>query len=124
MLLEKVEQAGDQGPKTLEWILDLDQRAQGFTNPDTTVVEDRLEDVFFAGEVVVERAGGDAGLGGDVGDLGVAEAGLAEDPHGRFHDRLAIDGTALLAHGATLAFDATIRGHETATANAVRRGRS
>ena len=45
-------------------------------------LEDRDEEVVLAAEVEVDRAGGDAGGAGDVGDLGVEEAAGGEGVDG------------------------------------------
>ena len=53
-------------------------------------LEDRDEQVVLAAEVEVDRAGGDAGGPGDVGDLGVEEAARGEGVDGGAEDRVAL----------------------------------
>ena len=53
------------------------------------LIHHRGERVFLAGEVRVERAGRDAGLGGDVGDPRIEEAVALEHPAGGSDQRLA-----------------------------------
>ena len=49
-------------------------------------LEDRDEQVVLAAEVEIDRAGGDAGGAGDVGDLGVEEAARGEGVDGGAED--------------------------------------
>jgi hypothetical protein len=75
--------------------------------------DDRGEDLVLVREVVVERARGDAGLGGHVGHLGLVEAEASEHSLGGDEDRLAVGRAGLAPHGladARLLRGATFRG--------------
>ena len=66
-----------------------DRGAAGLQTLAHAALEDRDEQVVFAFEVEIDRAGGDAGGAGDVGDLGVEEAALGEDVDGGAEDGVA-----------------------------------
>ena len=78
----------------------LDRIGQGVDAPPAVgdrllhrPLEDRDEEVVLAAEVEVDRAGGDAGGAGDVGDLGVEEAARGEGIDRGAQQRVALVGS-------------------------------
>ena len=66
--------------------------SQGLVN---AAIEDGVENIFFAFEVEIDGAVGDAGLARDIGDFGIELAVMGEDG-----DNGAQDGFAFIAAGA------------------------
>src|ERR1043165_8008694 len=67
-------------PKLFFWIRDLGDLVSGgvecFFN---TAIEDGMENVFFAFEVKIDSAIGDAGFARDIGDLRIEVTTMRED---------------------------------------------